>query len=202
MEFRKLIYTLAFTTAIVFFFVISGSYAYYTLDNGTSLDVTTSEFDRGVAVVFTQQEYINTKTGVPVAASDVDRYASKSVFIIDPDESVLQGFNVSVTVSLVDISIADELKVSDFKYDLTCNDGTTDTVLTNGIRTGTDFTSEVLTNNRLVLGTLSTANNTLDINKNYTCTLRVWLQDSGSSQNTLMNKNFSGLVKVNSVFKK
>ena len=40
-----------------------------TLDNGTSLDVTTSEFDSGVAVVFTQQEYINTKTGVPVAAS-------------------------------------------------------------------------------------------------------------------------------------
>ena len=124
------------------------------------------------------------------------------MFIIDQDESVLQGFNVSVTVSLVDISIADELKVSDFKYDLTCNDGTTNTVLTNGIRTGADFTSEVLTNNRLVLGTLSTANNTLDINKNYTCTLRVWLQDSGSSQNTLMNKNFSGLVKVNSVFKK
>ena len=54
----------------------------------------------------------------------------------------------------------------------------------------------------LVLGTLSTANNTLDINKNYTCTLRVWLQDSGSSQNNLMNKSFSGLVKVGTAIKK
>lgn len=37
--------------------------------------------------------------------------------------------------------------------------------------------------------------------KTYTCTLRVWLQDSGSSQNNLMNKSFSGLVKVGTAIK-
>ena len=54
----------------------------------------------------------------------------------------------------------------------------------------------------LSLGSLSTSANTFNASKTYTCTLRVWLQDSGSSQNNLMNKSFSGLVKVGTAIKK
>ena len=61
---------------------------------------------------------------------------------------------------------------------------------------------DVLKNDSLSLGSLSTSANTFSASKTYTCTLRVWLQDSGSSQNNLMNKSFSGLVKVGTAIKK
>ena len=35
------------------------SYAYYTYNNGTNLNITTGDFDAGVAVIFSQNEYIN-----------------------------------------------------------------------------------------------------------------------------------------------
>ena len=96
---------------------------------------------------------------------------------------------------MVDISIDDELKISDFKYDLNCNNGSTTTTLKSG--TGVDFTSSDIT-----LGTLSTSDNTFNVNNSYTCTLRIWLNESGADQNSLMNKHFSSLIKVESMYRK
>ena len=107
---------------------------------------------------------------------------------------------MAVNISLINIKIDDALKVSDFKYKLTCSDGSTTTNLGSG--TGASFTSDVLKNDSLSLGSLSTSANTFNASKTYTCTLRVWLQDSGSSQNNLMNKSFSGLVKFGTAIKK
>lgn len=202
MEFRKLIFTLAITATVIFVCMFGGTYAYYTLDEGTSLNVTTGNIDTGVAVIFTQNQYINMKTGVPIDAADVANYASKSEFVLNPDNNMLSGYDVVIDISLIDISIANELKVSDFKYDLICSNGTTSTTLTNGIRTGTDFTSAVLSEDILHLGTLSTQNSTLDVTKDYTCNFRVWLQNTTASQNSLMGKSFSGLIKVNVAFRK
>lgn len=200
MKFKKFIFVLVITSILAVAGMWGTSYAYYVSTNGTNFNVTTANVDTSLTVVFSQSEYMNMKTGVPISASDVDNYASKSVFTILPNDTLLNGYQVAVNISLINIKIDDALKVSDFKYKLTCSDGSTTTNLGSG--TGASFTSDVLKNNSLSLGSLSTSANTFNASKTYTCTLRVWLQDSGSSQNNLMNKSFSGLVKVGTAIKK
>lgn len=200
MKFKKFIFVLVITSILAVAGMWGTSYAYYVSTNGTNFNVTTANVDTSLTVVFSQSEYMNMKTGVPISASDVDNYASKSVFTILPNNTLLNGYQVAVNISLINIKIDDALKVSDFKYKLTCSDGSTTTNLGSG--TGASFTSDVLKNDSLSLGSLSTSANTFSASKTYTCTLRVWLQDSGSSQNNLMNKSFSGLVKVGTAIKK
>lgn len=200
MKFKKFIFVLVITSILAVAGMWGTSYAYYVSTNGTNFNVTTANVDTSLTVVFSQSEYMNMKTGVPISASDVDNYASKSVFTILPNNTLLNGYQVAVNISLINIKIDDALKVSDFKYKLTCSDGSTTTNLGRG--TGASFTSDVLKNDSLSLGSLSTSANTFNASKTYTCTLRVWLQDSGSSQNNLMNKSFSGLVKVGTAIKK
>lgn len=200
MKFKKFIFVLVITSILAVAGMWGTSYAYYVSTNGTNFNVTTANVDTSLTVVFSQSEYMNMKTGVPISASDVDNYASKSVFTILPNNTLLNGYQVAVNISLINIKIDDALKVSDFKYKLICSDGSTTTNLGSG--TGASFTSDVLKNDSLSLGSLSTSANTFNASKTYTCTLRVWLQDSGSSQNNLMNKSFSGLVKVGTAIKK
>ena len=200
MKFKKFIFVLVITSILAVAGMWGTSYAYYVSTNGTNFNVTTANVDTSLTVVFSQSEYMNMKTGVPISASDVDNYASKSVFTILPNNALLNGYQVAVNISLINIKIDDALKVSDFKYKLTCSDGSTTTNLGRG--TGASFTRDVLKNDSLSLGSLSTSANTFNASKTYTCTLRVWLQDSGSSQNNLMNKSFSGLVKVGTAIKK
>lgn len=190
-----MIFVLTIAMSIIFSCMLGTSYAYYTFSDGTNVNVTTGNFDADVAVVFNQSQYINMRSGVPISTSDVDKYANKSVFTLVPDSTKLSGYDVAVNIKLVDISIDDELKISDFKYDLNCNNGSTPTTLKSG--TGVDFTSSDIT-----LGTLSTSDNTFNVNNSYTCTLRIWLNESGADQNSLMNKHFSSLIKVESMYRK
>ncbi len=195
MKFKHMLFVLTITTSIIFACMLGSSYAYYTLSNGTTVTATTGEFDANVSVVFSESEYINLKTGVPINSTDVDKYASASKFTLIPDATKLQGYDVAVKIAISNITIDTELKISDFKYDLKCNDGSSTTTIKSG--TGADFTST-----ELEIGTLSTQNSTFNVSKTYNCTLRLWLQETGSNQNALMNKSFSGLIKVNSVYRK
>lgn len=195
MKFKHMLFVLTVTTSIIFACMLGSSYAYYTLSNGTTVTATTGEFDANVSVIFSESEYINLKTGVPINSTDVDKYASASKFTLIPDATKLQGYDVAVKIAISNITIDTELKISDFKYDLKCNDGSSTTTIKSG--TGADFTST-----ELEIGTLSTQNSTFNVSKTYNCALRLWLQETGSNQNALMNKSFSGLIKVNSVYRK
>lgn len=195
MKFKHMLFVLTVTTSIIFACMLGSSYAYYTLSNGTTVTATTGEFDANVSVVFSESEYINLKTGVPINSTDVDKYASASKFTLIPDATKLQGYDVAVKIAISNITIDTELKISDFKYVLKCNDGSSTTTIKSG--TGADFTST-----ELEIGTLSTQNSTFNVSKTYNCALRLWLQETGSNQNALMNKSFSGLIKVNSVYRK
>lgn len=195
MKFKHMLFVLTVTTSIIFACMLGSSYAYYTLSNGTTVTATTGEFDANVSVVFSESEYINLKTGVPINSTDVDKYDSASKFTLIPDATKLQGYDVAVKIAISNITIDTELKISDFKYDLKCNDGSSTTTIKSG--TGADFTST-----ELEIGTLSTQNSTFNVSKTYNCALRLWLQETGSNQNALMNKSFSGLIKVNSVYRK
>lgn len=195
MKFKHMLFVLTVTTSIIFACMLGSSYAYYTLSNGTTVTATTGKFDANVSVVFSESEYINLKTGVPINSTDVDKYASASKFTLIPDATKLQGYDVAVKIAISNITIDTALKISDFKYDLKCNDGSSTTTIKSG--TGADFTST-----ELEIGTLSTQNSTFNVSKTYNCALRLWLQETGSNQNALMNKSFSGLIKVNSVYRK
>lgn len=195
MKFKHMIFVLTITTSIIFACMLGSSYAYYTLTDGTKVTATTGDFDANVSVVFSESEYINLKTGVPISAADVDKYASTSKFTLVPDATKLQGYDVAVKIAISNISIDSSLKISDFKYDLKCNDGSTTTTLKTG--TGADFT-----NTEIEIGTLSTQDSTFSVSKTYNCALRLWLQETGSNQNSLMDKSFSGLIKVSSVYRK
>lgn len=195
MKFKHMLFVLTITTSIIFACMLGSSYAYYTLSNGTTVTATTGEFDANVSVVFSESEYINLKTGVPINSTDVDKYASALKFTLIPDATKLRGYDVAVKIAISNITIDTALKISDFKYDLKCNDGSSTTTIKSG--TGADFTST-----ELEIGTLSTQNSTFNVSKTYNCTLRLWLQETGSNQNALMNKSFSGLIKVISVYRK
>lgn len=195
MKFKHMLFVLTITTSIIFACMLGSSYAYYTLSNGTTVTATTGKFDANVSVVFSESEYINLKTGVPINSTDVDKYASASKFTLIPDATKLQGYDVAVKIAISNITIDTELKISDFKYNLKCNDGSSTTTIKSG--TGADFTST-----ELEIGTLSTQNSTFNVSKTYNCALRLWLQETGNNQNALMNKSFSGLIKVNSVYRK
>lgn len=195
MKFKHMLFVLTVTTSIIFACMLGSSYAYYTLSNGTTVTATTGEFDANISVVFSESEYINLKTGVPINSTDVDKYASTSKFTLIPDATKLRGYDVAVKIAISNITIDTALKISDFKYDLKCNDGSSTTTIKSG--TGADFTST-----ELEIGTLSTQNSTFNVSKTYNCALRLWLQETGSNQNALMNKSFSGLIKVISVYRK
>jgi len=195
MKFKHMLFVLTVTTSIIFACMLGSSYAYYTLSNGTTVTATTGEFDANISVVFSESEYINLKTGVPINSTDVDKYASTSKFTLIPDATKLRGYDVAVKISISNITIDTALKISVFKYDLKCNDGSSTTTIKSG--TGADFTST-----ELEIGTLSTQNSTFNVSKTYNCALRLWLQGTGNNQNPLMNKSFSGLIKVNSVYRK
>lgn len=195
MKFKHMLFVLTITTSIIFACMLGSSYAYYTLSNGTTVTATTGEFDANVSVVFSESEYINLKTGVPINSTDVDKYASASKFTLIPDATKLRGYDVAVKIAISNITIDTALKISDFKYDLKCNDGSSTTTIKSG--TGADFTST-----ELEIGTLSTQNSTFNVSKTYNCALRLWIQETGNNQNALMNKSFSGLIKVISVYRK
>ena len=149
MKFRNLIFVLAIAFSIIFASMIGTSYAYYVATDGTSINVTTSDLDPGVAILFEQSQYINSYTGIPISDEDVLDLASASVFRIVPDTDVLTGSEVAVNIGLVDLHIDDNLVTDDFKYRLSCNDGTSDVITSDG--SGSSFTEEVITNDYIVV---------------------------------------------------
>lgn len=188
MKFSKMIFVLAIAASAVFVGMMGTSYAYYTT-TATNIDVTTGTVDNGISVVFLDNNYVNVKTGVPV---DDEDQVKANIFAIAPNQTKLSGYDAYVNISLINVKIDDALKVSDFKYSLKCNS----TVLASGngtsLNTGTDIS----------LGSLSTINSTFSTSTTYTCYFRVWIANSTESQNDLMNKKFSGLLKVNTVMRK
>lgn len=204
MKFRNMIFVLAIAFSAIFAAMIGTSYAYYVATGGTSIDVTTGNIGPGVSVVFEQNKYINMNTGVPISEDDIGKYANESRFTLYPNRDVLGDSEYVINIGISDISIDEELRVEDFKYKCLCSYAV-DGEGTLPIRffafdvtgDGTDFTDDVLSSGYFELGTMTTTNA-----NHYGCIIEMWLQESGENQNHLMNKKFSGLIKVNTLFKK
>ena len=197
MKFNKIIFILMIAATIMFAGMIGSSYAYYTLTD-TSIDITTGNVTNGFSIVFSDNNYVNVKTGVPLNDDQVIESAKANMFSIIPNASVLNGYDAYVNVSLINVRIDDALKVSDFKYSLICNDSNNyESTIGSGDGTSLSTGTDVL------LGNLNTINGSLNINTNYQCYFRVWIANKAdTSQNELMNKSFSALLKVNTIMRK
>lgn len=184
-EFKKIMLILTITVSILIISLMGVSYAWYSLSNSsTSFNTTTGGQD--ISIVYAQSEYVNMTTGVPISESDVPTKAGISRFTVTPENN-LNGYSVFMSIELSQISIAQELKTSDFKIQL----------LENGSSifncTGTDING-----NSLVMKQLSN----ITVGTTYTYELRIWINDTGVSQNELMGKSFSGKIKISSSIKK
>ena len=203
MQFRKLMLVLTFTVSIIFVTVIGATYAYYTISGG-SLDITTSSDDSAASVVFNNSDYIDLNTGIPISSTDVETKASKTTFTITPTATAISDYDIMVSIGLANISIDSELLVSAFKYRLVCASSVTGTEqIFNG--NASSFTGENYTIANL--STTGVGNNNFYVdanasNQNYSCSLYIWLEESGSNQNSLMNKHFGANVAVDSTLKK
>lgn len=197
MKFNKIIFILMIAATIIFAGMIGSSYAYYTLTD-TSIDITTGNVTNGFSIVFSDNNYVNVKTGVPLNDDQVIESAKANIFSIIPNASALNGYDAYVNVSLINVKIDDALKVSDFKYSLICNDSNSyESTIGSGDGTSLSTGTDVL------LGGLNTINGSLNINTNYQCYFRVWIANKAdTSQNELMNKSFSALLKVNTIMRK
>ena len=186
MESKKLMVVLTLTVIILVMVSLGASFAWYSFSNsGTNFQTSTANDD--VTVTYTQDEYINTVTGVPITDDEIETKASKNQFSVLAGTN-LTGYQVAIQIMLTDITIDDALKVDDFKYQLLENNQ----VIASGTGTtiGDNTTLIIKEQGNITVGTT------------YNYELRVWLAETGVSQNELMGKSFSAQVKIASTMKK
>lgn len=189
MTFKKLIFVFVVTITIVVMSLWSFSYAWYAATNAsTPFNTTTASFDTGVAVIFAQSQNINITTGLPIDAADVETKAGSSSFSIYADSSVLSGYAVAATISFEDIILAPELQNADFKYQL----------LRDGVVIGSGTGVTIGNNTSVTIDTRTLPS----LDTTYSFTVRVWLEESNVSQNSMMGKTFSAKIKVATAMRK
>ena len=186
MDFKKLIFVFVITISILMISAFGVSYAWYSFSNGNTPFTVQTGSDDDISIIFAQSEYVNISTGVPIVEADVPTKAGISRFVVSPDAS-LNGAEIALSIELINVNIDNELKCDDFKIQLLENNS----VIYTG--TGADITSDTL-----VLKEMSKLNNLNSVNYE----LRIWINETGVSQNNLMGKAFSGKIKVSTSIKK
>jgi len=184
-SFRKMMLIITGIIITVFLISLSASYAWYSYSGGaTDFNSVLTEAD--LNIIYAQSKIITTTTSLPINDIDKEKYAEANIFTVSSPKD-LQEYQILLTISLINIEIDEELKSKDFKYELLQDN----VVINSG--TGLDFDS----NTKVLKETLE-----IDPTKSYTFALRVWLSETGESQNELMNKSFKAQIQVDSVAKR
>ena len=187
MEFKKMIIILSIVAVAIITCLFGVSYAYYSLTNASTSFDTRVAGDADVAVVYAQSQYVNITTGIPITESQVPTKAGISKFSALAG-SDLEGYEVAIEIALVDISLDTVLQSPDFKIQLLQDGSVVKTI------TGEDIAN----NSSIILKDMST----IDVGKTYNFELRIWIQETGVSQNELMGQSFTGRVEISSSMKK
>ena len=179
MSFKKLLLVITIIIVSMFALMLTTSYAWYSFEKGsTTFEAVTEAED--IFVSYQDGEYINTDIAVPVNNEQIDKYASKNNFNI----KVTGEAEVLIGVSLMDVTIEEELRNKSFVVDLFYQGSKVDSINGEKIVSGTDILFEnVLLNNN--------ASNQFEI--------RMYILDDGTNQNLMMNRVFSAKVKVDVV---
>lgn len=189
MEFKKMLILLSFTVSIMFGVLIGISYGWYAYSNAES-DIKASTLKTAPAVVFSQTEYIENTKIMPIYDEDKYKYGTKNSFTITLGEE-LKNYETAIEIILNDINISEELKISNYKYELLQNK----IVISSG-----NFSSiQNQTSIKLLPMTIITSDK---YPTTYVYELYIWLSDDDSNQNYLMDKYFGAKININSAVKK
>lgn len=182
-KFKFPIRTLIFVVSL-FFLSFSASYSYFTI----TPNITSSEEDRTTNVTtdyldvnFTTSSYINNDNLVLIKPENVATQAERTTFNIGKKDGIT--YNIKYNIYLTDITISDNMKTEDFKWELLQNDSPVYSGTFVNAETGKDL---MLTTNPLVLST--------ETNANYE--LRIWLEETDIDQSELFNGSVSAKVGV------
>lgn len=189
MEFKRLVIVLCITLLIAFSSMMGASYAWYAYENAET-SIFGSTIKEAPTVIFSQTEYISSSINVPIYDRDKENFANVNAFTITFGENLIK-YDTAISIVLDEIFIAEELKIANYKYELVQNNQT--------IASG-DF-SNIGTNQQIIL-LPSTVMNVENYPDTYTYELYIWLSEDETDQNYLMNKSFSGKVRINSAVKR
>ena len=181
MKYKKLLFTILVIILVMLTLMLATSYAWYSFNTGsTTFNAVTNNSD--VSIDFVKGDYINNNAAIPISSSEVDEYSDKHQFIVKTKNNPKDN-DILLNVSLVDISIDNPLRVSDFKVELYYQGSLVSTVTGNQLMISGATTK--------LLSTV-TLNNNIDNNFE----VRVYLLDNGSDQSSLMNLNFSAKIQT------
>jgi len=184
-----MIILLSVTVSIMFGVLLGISYGWYAYSNAEST-INASTLKEVPTVVFAQTEYIKSTQIMPIYDEDRYRYANKNSFTVTIGEN-LQNYETGLEIVLNDISLSEELKISNYKYELLQNKK----IISSGTfsNIGESKTIQLMP---LTVMTPSSYPST------YSYELYIWLSEDGTNQNYLMNKQFGAKINVNSAVKK
>ena len=163
----------------MFGLMLATSYAWYSYEGGsTTFDGVTKSED--LLISYQNGEYINTSIAVPVSEEQVDMYSEKNNFNIrvtgnDKNEEI------KVSVKLIDVEIADELKDANFKVEMYYQ----------GFQRASFSGTEITTGTDINFGSVMLDN---DISNQFE--IRVYILDDGTDQNDMMNRIFKGKIEI------
>lgn len=189
MEFKRLIVVLTIAIFVTFSSMLGASYAWYAYENA-EISLFGSTIKEAPTVIFSQTEYISTSLNTPIYDEDKENFANINVFTITFGNN-LEKYETAISIVLDEIYMEEELKIDNYKYELVQNDQ----VVASG-----NFS--MLGDNHEIVLLPSTVMEITSFPQTYTYELYIWLSEDGTDQNHLMNKNFSGRIKINSASKK
>lgn len=190
MTFRKLLIILTFVVTALIIMLLGTSYAWYQFDNAfTSFNnVQTFTEGLGTTVVFANNNSIATYIATPILESEVPTKAEKTLFSITPQPS-LAGKDVAIQIDLTELEIDSVLtNTTDLKYSLVETVGSVSKVIVTGNFNG-------VTNPTLNLKPMTK----ISVGSTYSYEFRLWLQETGANQNSLMGAYIGGIIKVSTL---
>ena len=184
-----MIILLSVTISIMFGVLLGVSYGWYAYSNAESF-IEGNTIDEIPTVVFAQTEYITSTQIMPIYDEDRYRYANKNSFTVTLGSN-LQEYETGIEITLSNINISEELKISNYKYELLQDKQT--------VSSGNFSSLGELTTIELLPMTVMTPDT---YPSTYAYELYIWLSEDGTNQNYLMNKNFGAQIKISSAIKK
>lgn len=178
---KKTIIAVLFVLTIIVA-ALGSTYAYFTATitgNDTASRIRT--YSGKLALDFQTSQYINNLSGELIQDSQRATQADQSIFSVYHLAS--STADASYTLTLSDISISDNLKSADFKWELVKNG----TVINSGnfANIGTSTTM-----------TITPANQTLTLGNTDNYVFRLWLSETQADQSSLYDGTFSAKISI------
>ena len=184
-----MIILLSVTLSLMFGILLGISYGWYAYSNAQS-NIKASTIKEVPTVVFSQTEYITSTQNMPIYDEDRYKYANKNSFTVTFGEN-LKEYETGLEIILNDINISDELKISNYKYELLQNKK----IISSGDFSTIGSSSSI----KLLPMTIMTPDT---YPYTYVYELYIWLSEDETNQNDLMNKKDVVKKKVNRAIKK